>query len=305
MTLNQMYYFQTICRYENYTKAAAALFISQPALSQTVRELEMECKVPLVARKGNHLVITEAGRVLQAEIEAVLSQVDHLENAIHYMGLTRNYVRVGLSTFSGNSVFPGLCRRYHSLYPDVAISCTEDATPGLFQLLDSGAADLILTAPHSCRTCEELKRDYQTYVVKYSGLKFCVSNEHPLAARERISIGEIEEVPLVMLNPQRYTATRRLLEVFKQHGKTPKVILYTTQMYTIERFVEQNAAAGFLPQEIAESNPYISGLICDETPQRAVTLVWKRGRVLYPSIRNFISVTKELYPNAGSTSMGT
>lgn len=295
MTLNQMQYFQMMCKYENYTKAAAELYISQPALSQAMRELEAECGLPLIVRKGNHLVITEAGRVLQAEIDTVLRQMGHLQESIHQMGLTRNYVRVGLSTFSGNTVFPKICHQYHCQYPDIVIRCTEDSTPNLFQLLDSGQVDLILTAPQSYSSWENLAKSYDFHCAKMSGLNFCVHRDHPLAARERISIGEILEEPLVMLN-DRYAATKNLLSIFARYGKPPNVILYTTQMYTIERFVEQNAAAGFLPQEIAESNPNITGLHCDDTPARFVTLVWKKGNVLYPSIKKFISTTRKLFP---------
>ncbi len=303
MTLNQMQYFQMMCKYENYTKAAAELYISQPALSQAMRELEAECGLPLIVRKGNHLAITEAGRVLQAEIDTVLRQMGQLQESIHQMGLTRNYVRVGLSTFSGNTVFPSICHQYHCLYPDITIRCTEDSTPNLFQLLDSGQVDLILTAPQSYSSWENLEKSYDFHRVKISGLNFCVHKDHPLAARDCISIEEILDEPLVMLN-ERYAATKNLLGIFARHGGTPNVILYTTQMYTIERFVEQNAAAGFLPQEIAENNPGIVGLRCDDTPERVVTLIWKKGKVLYPSIKKFITTARRLFPEPGNSAPG-
>ena len=78
MTLAQMQYFQAVCKYENYSKAANALFVSQPAVSQAIREVENECGARLIERKGNGLVITEAGQTLLEEVNNVLRHVDHV-----------------------------------------------------------------------------------------------------------------------------------------------------------------------------------------------------------------------------------
>ena len=112
MTLTQMQYFDTLCRYENYTRAAQALFVSQPTISQAIRDLEKECGAPLVCRIGNGLKITPEGEILWEQIRPILRQVRELEAGIAQDGLSRNYIRIGFSTFSGNQVFPQLCRAY-------------------------------------------------------------------------------------------------------------------------------------------------------------------------------------------------
>ena len=125
MTLTQMQYFDTLCRYENYTRAAQALFVSQPTISQAIRDLEKECGVPLVCRIGNGLKITPEGEILWEQIRPILRQVRELEAGIAQDGLSRNYIRIGFSTFSGNQVFPQLCRAYHEKNPKVRILTRE------------------------------------------------------------------------------------------------------------------------------------------------------------------------------------
>lgn len=66
MRLNQILYFVTVCKYQNYSRAAEELFVSQPAISQAMKELETECGVPLLKRKGNNIYITPEGKLLCA-----------------------------------------------------------------------------------------------------------------------------------------------------------------------------------------------------------------------------------------------
>ncbi len=147
MTLTQMQYFDAVCRHESYTKTAQELLVSQPAISQSMRELEAECGTPLFARQGNTLTITQQGKLLQEEVKQVLEQIQHLHHVIHDLGMTRNFVRIGLSTIFGNTVFPRLRREFHRRYPDIETISYENVTPTLFEMLDTEKGDLLITTP--------------------------------------------------------------------------------------------------------------------------------------------------------------
>ena len=82
MTLTQLQYFQAVCRYENFTKAAEALHISQPAMSAAMKDLERECGVPLCIRNKNSLKVTEEGQVLLDEANLVLGQYGCLDHVV-------------------------------------------------------------------------------------------------------------------------------------------------------------------------------------------------------------------------------
>ena len=61
MTLQQIQYFITVCKYKSFTKAMEEMHISQPGISSAMKELERECKVTLFERRNNSLYITDAG----------------------------------------------------------------------------------------------------------------------------------------------------------------------------------------------------------------------------------------------------
>lgn len=294
MMLTQMQYFYAVCKYENYTKAAE-LFVSQLAVSQAIRELEGECGMPLFVRQGKKLPLTDEGRVLMAEVGIILRQVEHLQTSIAGAGLSRSYVRLGLSTFSGNTVFPRICKAFSERYPDIRLHIHEDGMPELFQLLDKDQADAIITAPAKYLREREASGEYHLlHLFRSRGLAFCVHPDHPFAKRERVTMEEVAATPLVMLD-DRYTAARGLKKQFAERGLELNILLTTLQMYTIVRFVEQNAAAGFLPPEIAKFNRNIVAVPHEGARKESnVSLVWKKNREVYPAVEKFIQTAREV-----------
>ena len=69
MTLQQLQYFVTVCKYQNLTKAARELSISQPGISASIRELETECGFALFERRPNSIALTDQGENFLREAE--------------------------------------------------------------------------------------------------------------------------------------------------------------------------------------------------------------------------------------------
>lgn len=298
MTLTQMQYFFTVCQYENYTRAAERLYVSQPAVSQAIRELETECGTPLFYRRGNSLVTTPEGRTLYEEVSIVLRQMDRLGHVVKDLSLQRSFLRVGLSTFSGNAVFPSICRRFSVQHPEIELQTCEDTTRTLLYQLDEGQLDFALTTPNTELSRAQLESKYYFYPLKSLPMMFAVHREHPLAAQGRVSWEEIAAQPLVMLT-DRFAPTRRIKKLFAEQGLHLHVIHYTTQMYTVERFVEQGAACGFLPGAVMEHNKDIAGLSYPVLPRGySLMLIWKKqGQQASRRVMDYlIAAVRELYP---------
>ena len=290
MTLTQMRYFQAVCRYENYTRAAQALFVSQPTVSQALKDLEQECGEPLFARRGNTLQVTQAGRLLLAEVEIILRHHERIQEMVAAGKLQRDYVRVGISTFSASSVFPQICAAFHRDCPGIRILSHEDSTPELMRMLDEERADLVITSP--TLPADELAERYGFLPLTVSGLRYCVAAGHPFAGRERVSLEEMAAEPLVLLD-EHYTASRRQMELFQEHGLTPNVLLRTSQMFTVERFVVSGAAAGFLPAELAAQHPGITAVpFAQENTLRPTLLLWRKGEQKYSAAESFIRTAR-------------
>lgn len=295
MRLHQIQYFVTVCKYHNYTRAAEELFVSQPAISQAMKELEAECGVPLLRRKGNHIYITPEGELLCAEASSVLEHMDRLEHLVKDLHLQRNFVRIGMSTISGNAIFPGLRRYFHLQHPEMEVISQEHATSTLFQLLDADEADILLTAPIISE--EELKKDYHYIKTNTPSLVYCVAKGHPYAGKKSVNCQEIAAAPITVMTGHSYP-TQELKRNLAEAGLKPNIIHYTNQMYTVERFVESGASAGFLPEELVRNNPQLVALYYPwYRSDLSVMLLWKKEQTIYPSVEIFINAARRYLKN--------
>ena len=80
MTLTQMRYFAAVCQWQNITKAAASLHVSQPTISVAMQTLETETGLNLFHREGRRLLLTHDGEHLLARVTHLLDLTDQLED---------------------------------------------------------------------------------------------------------------------------------------------------------------------------------------------------------------------------------
>ena len=82
MTLDQLRIFLTVVEHLHFTRAAEVLYISQPAVSAAIQNLEEQYEVKLFHRIGRHIEITEAGKLLQVEAQKIIDQVTLTERGL-------------------------------------------------------------------------------------------------------------------------------------------------------------------------------------------------------------------------------
>lgn len=296
MTIVEMEYYQTVCKYESLTKAANHLHITQPTLSVAMKNIEKECRVSLFTRTSNSITLTDEGKVLLDEIEKVLSQYTELMHSINELNLSRKYLRIGMSTLNGNLVFPKLLKEFNQLHPDIDVISFEKSSQEQFEMLDKGLLDLILTVhTFHAQGLEKIHpaEQYGHLPLIETSTCFCVSKDHALADQNTVTLEQISKEPLVMLTDN-FSQTIRIKRLLQTHHLPCRIIHQTNQMYTIERFIEQNSATGFLPKAVALNNPNIHPIpFLDET--RYVELFWRKDHYLFSSAKAFIQLAKSLY----------
>src|SRR5450759_3363268 len=117
-TVHQLTVFCTVAHHLSYTKAAEALYLSQPAVSQQVRSLEQVLDLQLFARSGRGIVLTTAGQELLRHAERLLALLAETAPVVHEIHtLERGSVLVGASTSAGTYVVPALLGAFHARSP--------------------------------------------------------------------------------------------------------------------------------------------------------------------------------------------
>lgn len=295
MTLTQMQYFAAVCQTLNITRAAQELHISQPALSTAIRAVETECGVELFHHRANSLSITDEGLVLLEEITPLLKSYDRVQRVISGHRLDRQFVRLSFSTIAGGRVCPLLCSRFHELYPNVSVFSVENSTEKHYQELELGHVDLILTSRLSTISDEVWNERYgHVEIINDSPLMFCVNVCHPLACKQEVTYAEIVREPLIILDDT-FSVGRRTMRQIAEAGYQPQnTVQFTSQLYTVERFIEANAACGFLPLSAVENNSEIVPLRYPFTQVHVLYLTWLKTKPQFSTVQNFIHMTKQL-----------
>ena len=122
-TVHQLTVFRTVAQYLSYTKAAEALYISQPAVTQQVRTLEHLLNVQLFARQGRGIVLTSAGQELLRHAERLLTLLAGTAPVVEEIhALERGSVLIGASTSAGTYVVPALLGAFHARYPHIHVT---------------------------------------------------------------------------------------------------------------------------------------------------------------------------------------
>jgi DNA-binding transcriptional LysR family regulator len=196
MELRHLRYFEAIAHCGNVTRAAAHLRISQPSLSQALKELETEVGLPLLVRGPRGSVLTDAGREFIKHASDILERLPLAREA------TRRAARGAggqlLMAFTGSSVFdllPTLAQCVRTEMPEVSLRFMEMLTDKQIEALHTRRADVALGRPLS------QEPGLATRVIAHRSFVVAVHVRHPLARQREVSLSDLRGEPLI--TPQR------------------------------------------------------------------------------------------------------
>lgn len=288
MTITQLRYFQKACRLENITRAAEALHVSQPSVSAAIRELEREFGYPLLVRGKRGFSLTPNGSIFLKEVNRLLSHVDNFETSMRGLGQGPSRIAVGVPPMIGSLVLP--CIYASNGLPGAALdlSIVEAGRQELLRLLATNELDMAFL-PHD----RPLGPAYSALPITKLETVCCVGKDHLLAARQRVSVGELAGEPLVLFKDS-FFQTERIIARFEAEGIEPKVILQTDQLSTIRNLVSCNAAVGFLFKEVSSSLQRIASIPLEPPMTAQVSLVWRSADYLSRQEQRFIELVRTL-----------
>ena len=145
MNLDQLRTFVVAADELNFTKAAEILHLTQPAVSQQIKELENFFQLPLFERRGRQVQLSLAGERLRPYARHVLSQIDEARNHLAELaGRTYGKLLIGSGNTVGVYLLPAILGQFQERYPDVLISLKVAQTSEILEMLTHGELDLAL-----------------------------------------------------------------------------------------------------------------------------------------------------------------
>ncbi len=195
-TLKQLQYFVTAAEHGNVTAAAAALHVSQPSVSSAIAHLERAFQVQLLVRhQAKGVSLTPAGQRIVVEARSLLAHAsDFAEGSQALAGSLSGPLEVGCFVTFAPFYLPRLLLSFAKAQPGVRVNVQEGALDVLQDRLISGACELALLYDLGIR--DTVESQVLTRLVPYALL----ARNHPLAARKALSLKDLSQEPLVLLD---------------------------------------------------------------------------------------------------------
>jgi len=233
MNTKQAFYIRTIAREGSITAAAKALYISQPSLSQTLRQIESELGVQLFDRDTLPLRPTYAGEKYLECVDTVLAANDRLENQLREIRQENSgRLRLGISVQRAMQILPLAMPWFAMQYPDVSIELTEAGSARLDELVEQGQVDIALAA------LESTSPHIHYTLIERETIGILAGSGSDLAARfpngTALSMADVRGDSFVSL---RQGHSIRVVQdaLFRRSGVEPRILLETDSLEVAKR----------------------------------------------------------------------
>lgn len=289
MDLFQLEAFVAVVREGSFSKAAKAVYRTQPAISQIIKRLEDEVGQPLFDRSSRRGVLTDAGQVLFEHAERLLNfrarTLSALDDVRH---LRRGQLVIATNELTCLYLLPVL-HEFRKLYPAVRLSVRRALASRIPAEVRDYGAEIGVVTYHP--TGQEL----ESVVVYNDELAFVVPPTHKFAKRREVNIKELGDESFVahhVTSPYR----ARVVETFRKKRVALQMPVEMPTIDAIKKFVATGNGVALLPAIAVESelakNELIRVLVPELAFERPVRLVYRTGGTLSQSARAFLAVAE-------------
>ncbi|MGV9272630.1 LysR substrate-binding domain-containing protein [Streptomyces griseosporeus] len=276
-SLSQLRAFAAVAEHLHFRDAAAAIGMSQPALSGAVSALEETLGVTLLERTTRKVLLSPAGERLAVRAKAVLDEVGALlEEAEAVRAPFTGALRLGVIPTVAPYLLPTVLRLVHERYPDLDFQVHEEQTANLLDGLHSGRLDLLLLAvPLGVPGVVELPLFDEDFVL-------VTPLDHPLGGREGIGREALKELNLLLLD-EGHCLRDQALDICREAGREDAPVTTTAAgLSTLVQLVAGGLGCTLLPRtalklETTRSSQLLTGSFAEPAPTRRIALAMRAG----------------------------
>ncbi|WP_124064943.1 LysR family transcriptional regulator [Clostridium sp. E02] len=300
MDFKDLNYILAVSKYQNITKAANSLYISQPTLTKFLQNLESDLGQKLFKKIGNRFMLTYAGERYVKKAGEILQLKKELDNELSDIIKSNiGVLNIAFPVMRGTYMLPCTLPIFRSLYPNVIINIKESASATLESMILSGETDLAFFN----KPVKSPEVDYE--VISHEEMLLIMSVDHPLAdrgvtkntcTRPWFDLTLLQEERLILQETNqrsRLTVDR----IFQQVGFQPQRILITSNIRAGAELVSKNYGVAFVTDTHLKHMNFLDKLMCFSfgTPSTMVDFVaaYRKGSYLNHHANEYIKIVKD------------
>ncbi|KXJ49287.1 MAG: LysR family transcriptional regulator [Pseudomonadota bacterium] len=241
--------FLAVAESGSFSTAAERLFLTQPAVSKRIAQLEQQLGTRLFDRVGRRIRLTEAGEALLPRARQVLLDLEDMSRAISNLtGTVSGTLRIGTSHHIGLHRLPPVLRRFSREYPDVKLDIHFIDSEEAWEAVLHGDLEMgVVTLP------PQPDPRLHSQAVWQDPLVFMAAPEHPLARLDRVTLETLTGYSAILPSP--VTFTRRIVEsLFEEQALTLNISMSTNYLETIHMMVSIGLGWSVLPETMLDDS---------------------------------------------------
>jgi LysR family cyn operon transcriptional activator len=289
MLVRPIRYLKAVADHGSFTRAAAALHVSQPALSQQIRELEERMGVQLLDRSGRTVRPTDVGETYLRHVRRALDELEVGDRAIRdVQDLSSGALRIGFTPSFAIYLLGPLIRRYRDRFPGIVLTITEMAQEEMELALSADALDVGLAFS------DVLAEDVEWLPLHTERLSLIVGQGHPAANGDRkMNVAALAAEPLALLRPT--FATRGVVDRYmRRNGVYPHVAVEANSITAIVEIVRLAGMATILPEAVAQGQRGLCVVrLTPAIDSRRTALLQRHGGYRSAASRAFVTTAQD------------
>ncbi|MFS0693964.1 hydrogen peroxide-inducible genes activator [Streptomyces nitrosporeus] len=293
-SLSQLRAFAAVAEHLHFRDAAAAIGMSQPALSGAVSALEVALGVQLLERTTRKVLLSPAGERLAVRAGAVLEALAELmEEAEAVRAPFTGVLRLGVIPTVAPYLLPTVLTLVHDRYPELDLQVHEEQTSSLLEGLGAGRLDLLLLAvPLGVSGVTELPLFDEDFVL-------VMERGNRLGGRGDIPRDALQDLPLLLLD-EGHCLRDQALDICREAGRTEGAPVTTTAagLSTLVQLVAGGLGVTLLPRtavkiETARNDALDTGYFTEPAPSRRIALAVRTGTARHAEFEEFAAALRE------------
>jgi len=295
MEMQQVRYFLALAQELNFTRAAEACNVTQPALTRAIKGLEDELGGPLFHRERANTHLSELGLIMRPHIEAIKAQSEAAkEHAKSYSQVESLELKLGAMCTIGPTILSDLIVRFHADFAGVTLAVFDSEGNVIVEALKNGELEVgILALPDLT--------DERLHVMPLFKERFVVvlPPGHRLAEKDVLRVKDLDGEPyLNRVNCEVFAPARK---VFVEQGVNTPMVFRSERDDWVLGMIRANMGWGFFPEFCTIPDDLPVRHLIDPIFDRSVSLVTMRGRPHSPAVGAFVrAVSKHNWPTANA-----
>ncbi|MEG2014554.1 MAG: LysR family transcriptional regulator [Clostridia bacterium] len=285
MKIYQLEYFIEVYKCNSVSKAADNLYVSQPTISFALKELKDEFGVNLFTRSGNGIIPTVEGKIFYAKAVNILNSIRALKQDMLSLGGKTTHLKVGTPPMIGTILFPEMYQDLRNQLPKIELEILEYGSLRVRDLVQKNEADIAIAILD-----DKMDDSLESYKLFSTELVFCVDKKHHLSKKGTINWSDLDKENIILMKEDSFQNTM-VKQRLEQTSIIPNIVLYSSQLTTITKFIHSGMAGAFLFSSLCVDDSFVPLHLADPI-MLDIGAIWRKNSQDFLNSTKFMTFLK-------------